>query len=163
MTVSMRRGEPASEDSIRRLEDRLGFRMSNQFRQFVKHNDGAEPASNMFRVGDNENGVTNFVRVSDIFRQKILIGELPKYAYPVADCECGDCVVIDEWNGGAVYFWAHEFRDPIVKIADDFNSFLSMLEPFDTSSVKVNPEDVLYVSPDTEAFRQLKAKMAERE
>jgi hypothetical protein len=159
----MRGGEPASDDSIRELERRLGFQISQQFRAFVSKNDGARPENNRFDIcGYNIGGVNEFVKIAEILETKQFMRELPRTAYPVALSEFGNYVVIDEGRDGSIYFWDHESQDPIVKIADDFNSFLSMLEPYDMDSVKVDPDDILYVSPDTEAFRQLKARMAER-
>lgn len=42
MTVTMTKGKPAPEEAIRNLEDRIGCKLSEPYRKFLTHSDGAE-------------------------------------------------------------------------------------------------------------------------
>ncbi len=157
MTLKLRNGKATSEHAIRALEAGLGYRISNSFTAFVKTNDGAEPETNIFRLnGNNDCGVNAFIPVDEILRERALIGDLPERAYPVAWAECGNYVFVDEARGGAVYFLDHELRDKSIKLAESFDKFLDLLQPFDIKTVPLNPSQVMKAWIDAEFLERLK-------
>lgn len=113
--------------------------------------DGAEPDSNIFSVGeDNNSGVRAFIPAKDIPRERFNIENLPVRAFPIAYDDCGNYILIDQEQSGAVLFWDHETPEPLIKVADDFESFLESLEPFDLDSVQLEPGQVkeVWIDPD---------------
>jgi hypothetical protein len=147
MKIKLKRGKAASIEDVQKLEAKIKCPISESFRRFISENDGADPESNRFPVGeDNGAGVNRFIPVSKILEDREYIDNIPSKAYPIAEDDCGNYVLLDEGEGGKVYFWDHEFEDDnIIKLADSFDEFLSMLEPFDIKSVKVRPEDEISV------------------
>jgi SMI1-KNR4 cell-wall len=130
---------------VQKLEAAIGHPIGESFRRFVSENDGAEPESNRFEIGDdNGSGVRRFIPVSKILEEREYIDNIPKHAYPIAEDSCGNYVLLDEGKGGQIYFWDHELPDDenIIKLADNFDAFLSMLERDDVE-VKLQPGQVI--------------------
>jgi hypothetical protein len=79
---------------------------------FLGAHDGAKPATNVFRISDNnESGVTGFIPVSEIQKARAFIENIPRRAYPIAWAEGGNDVFVDEARNGAVFFGDHDVPD----------------------------------------------------
>jgi len=68
----------------------------------------------------------------------------------VAWAEGGNYVFVDEGSNGQVFFWDHEEPAKIAKLGDNFDAFLSSLEPFDVKAIEVKPGQVkkAWINPD---------------
>ena len=161
MKIRLKDGKSASKKDVKKWEAALGCPLSESFRRFVSENDGSKPQSNRFPVGkDNGAGVDRFIPVSDILEERQYIDDIPNHAYPIAEASCGNYVLLDEGKGGQVYFWDHELpNDNIIKLADNFDEFLSMLEPFDINSIKLMPGQVKEVRVNTELLKRFGIKL----
>ncbi|HTV41604.1 MAG TPA: SMI1/KNR4 family protein [Candidatus Sulfotelmatobacter sp.] len=152
MKIKLKGGKSAPQKALQELETALGCRISISFRRFVSKNDGAEPEPNIFNIGkDNNAGVNQFIPISEIWEERQDIDNIPRQAYPIARASCGNYVLLDESKGGQVYFWDHELPvDNIIKLANNFDEFLSMLEPLDINSIKLKPGQVkkVWFAPD---------------
>lgn len=96
-----------------------------------------------FRLGDNDSaGVNEFIPVIDVGKQRAYIENIPTNAYPIASASCGNYVLIDEGQNGAVFFGDHELPDKLTKLAGRFRAFLELLEPFDPDSIQLKPGQV---------------------
>lgn len=149
--IKLKKGKCASEISLKALETALSCRLSESFRVFSLSNDGAKPEPNIFKISDrNESGVNQFIPVNEIPKERTYIENIPDRAYPIAWAEGGNYIFINEDKSGAVFFWDHENPDQITKLGNDFEAFLSSLEPFDVKSVQLKPGQVkkVWVNPD---------------
>jgi hypothetical protein len=143
MKVGLKGGGIASERDIVALEKLIGQPLDHGFRRFVAENDGATPESNAFSVNgiNNFGGVNEFTLVKEIIGERAYFETIGEHAYPVALSAGGNYIVLDQGQGGAVFFWDHEL-DEFSMIASSFVEFLDMIEPFDESSVKLAPGQV---------------------
>lgn len=151
MKIKLREGSAASQDDIKVLEKFIGEPLLAEFLEFVAENDGAEPESNEFKIGDtNASSVRCFLPVKDIVEEAQHIENLPEKSFPIAYDSFGNYVFINQAAGGAVFFWDHELPDDIVELAPDLNSFLNSIEPFDIESIEIDPSQVIsaWISPD---------------
>lgn len=59
-------------------------------------------------------------------------------------------MLLDQGEGGAIFFWDHEIEGGIYKLADSFDAFLDMIEPFDALAIKPAPGQVesAWIDPD---------------
>lgn len=87
-------------------------------------------------------GPSRFIAVAEIPKQRTYIENLPERAYPVAWASFGNFVFVDEDKNGAVFFWDHEFPDEPTLLAENFGSFLELLQPFDIDTVELKPGQV---------------------
>jgi hypothetical protein len=70
MEVRLQGGEAASTQSILMLETELGCTLSDSFKKFLEANDGAQPETNMFQIGDkNNSGVSRSILSDEIWRK----------------------------------------------------------------------------------------------
>jgi hypothetical protein len=151
MKVKLTKGRAVSQNDVAALQRKLGEPLASEFLEFVAQNDGAEPETNIFKIGKtNESGVNGFIPVKEIVSEMPRIENLPGRSYPVAWAEGGNFVFINQAVGGAVFFWDHEQPDSIVRLAGNFRSFLELLEPFDVASIKLKPGQVkkAWIDPD---------------
>lgn len=157
MKIEIKNGRPASGEAILALEEVLGCRLSDSFRDFLATNDGAEPETNIFKIDDNNDcGVNQFIPVAEIRKERAYIENISPRAYPVAWAECGNYVFIDEDKDGAVSFWDHEIPEQPTQLAVSFGAFLELLEPFDIRTIQLKPGQVRKVWVDPEFLKQLK-------
>ena len=150
MKITLKDGKPASAEQIQIFEDTLGRPLSPSFKKFVETNDGARPESNTFKVSDTDgSGVSRFIPLEEIWKDRTYFEELPEKAYPVARAACGDRVAIDEGKNGAVFFLDHETGE-LLQLAPDFEAFLDMLETFDIRTVEFDRSKIekVWVTPD---------------
>lgn len=139
------------------LQTALGCQLSDSYKSFIRVHDGAEPETNIFRISEkNESGVNRFIPVSEIFKERARVKNLPMSAFPVAWAEGGNYVFVDEDRDGAVFFWDHEEPEKAVKLAANFGAFLELLKPFDIKTVKLKPGQVKKVWIDPEFLKRLK-------
>jgi len=163
MKIAFYHGKPATKEAISALEQAIGHDISATFLRFVEENDGAEPQSNIFKIGeDNDCGVNEFIPVSQIPGEIKIIEDLPHHAYPVAWAEGGNYVIINEGRGGAVFFYDHEIFEGLTMLASNFEEFLMTLQPFDPKSVHVRPDQIkkVWISPE---FQKILDKMKKTE
>jgi hypothetical protein len=158
MKIKLKGGKSASEKALQKLETALGCKISESIRRFVGENDGSEPETNIFQIGkDNDASVNQFIPISEIWEERQNIDNIPRHGYPIAWASCGNYVLVDEGMGGKVYFWDHELPDDnIVKLADNFSEFLSILKPFDVNTVELKPDQVKEVWIDPEFLKRIK-------
>lgn len=151
MKIGLKGGRVASERDIVALETLIGQPLDHDFRKFIAENDGAMPESNAFPVNgiSNFGGINEFTLVKDIIGERSYFESIGDHAYPIALSEGGNYVVLDQGQGGAIFFWDHEL-DEFSQIADSFTEFLEMIEPFDEASVKLAPGQVksAWIDPD---------------
>lgn len=59
-------------------------------------------------------------------------------------------VFINQADGGAAFYWDHEWPDSMVRLPSNFRSFMELLEPFDIASIKLSPGQVktAWIDPD---------------
>ncbi len=151
MKVKLTKGRTAEKFDIGVLEQKIGEPLISDFLQFVSENDGAEPETNIFKVGlKNESGVNRFIPVKEITNEISRIETLPEKSFPVAWAEGGNYVFINQASSGEVFFWDHEQPENIIKLANSFHFFLELLEPFDVNSIKLKPNQVkkAWIDPD---------------
>jgi hypothetical protein len=152
MTVGLKGGKPAAGSDIAALEAMLGEPLDAQFRSFVATRDGAEPESNSFPVNGvaHMGGVDEFIAVADVLAERRYIDVIAPRAYPIASSAGGNYVVLDQGQGGAIFFWDHEVEGGLYRIADGFDAFLEMIEPFDASTITPAPGQVqsAWIDPD---------------
>ncbi len=151
MKLQLKKGRAASQNDIAALQQRIGEPIVSEFLEFVAVNDGAEPETNIFKVGaTNESGVNRFIPIKEIIHEMSQIENLPKKSFPFAWAEGGNYVFLNQADNGAVFFWDHEQPDNLVKLANGLRSFLELLEPFDISSIKLKPGQVknAWIDPD---------------
>jgi SMI1-KNR4 cell-wall len=144
MKVALRGGGQADFSDIVALEKVIGQSLDSQFSKFIQDNNGAEPETNSFPVNGIEHmgSVSEFIPIENIIREREYLDGIGPHAYPVASSESGNYVFLDQDQGGAIFFWDHEIQGEISKITNNFNEFLDMIQPFDTSSVEIAPGQV---------------------
>lgn len=146
MRIRLLNGAKASEDEILLLESGIGCPLSPSFRRFVLEYDGAQPESNAFPLPSGGSSTVRwFIPVKEILTERTHLNDLPPTAYPVCPDENGNYVFIDEEQDGLVLFWDHEVEHGWEKLAANFDAFLDLLEPFDSSMVTVDPGDIIRV------------------
>jgi hypothetical protein len=148
--VKLTKGRLALLADTEKLEREIGEALPNSFLEFIGQHDGAEPETNIFKIGGaNESGVNGFIPVREIPDERANIENLPSTAFPVAWAEGGNYVFVDA-ACGTVYFWDHEQPIPPVQMASDFAAFVELLEPFDPGSIKLKPGQVksAWIDPD---------------
>jgi hypothetical protein len=157
MTIQLKNGKPASEETIVAIEKVLGCLLSESVRRFLAVHDGAKPESNSCKVTEKCSfAVRRFIPAADVLLYRKYIDDLPEKAYPVAEDDCGNFVIVDEGKNGAVYFWDHEVRGDPIELASSFGGFLDLLSPFDASTIQLEPTLVKRVWLDPEFLKRLK-------
>lgn len=152
MKVGLKGGRQAAESDIAALEALIGQPLDGQFRRFIGANNGADPEENSFAVDGvaHVGGVTEFIPIENVILEREYIDDIGPQAYPIASSEGGNYVLLDQGQGGAIFFWDHEVEGGIWKLADSFDEFLDMIEPFDASAIKPAPGQVksAWIDPD---------------
>jgi hypothetical protein len=145
MKIKLEEGNACSPRVIAALESKLGTQLPKSFKDFLLTNDGAEPESNTFKIGDdNASGVRQFIPAKEIARERSEIEGFPATGYPIAFDSCGNYVGISIADG-SVFFWDHELDEPPTRLAADFNEFLELLEPFHIDAEELDSIPVLRV------------------
>jgi hypothetical protein len=146
----------AAKASIIELEKLLGRSLPKSYLNFVEEHDGARPAANIFKVGENNSAeVSEFVSAHESIRIPCAVEGFPKNALAIARASGGNFVYLAPENL-AVYFWDHEIEDADIKIAGSFDEFLDNLQPFDASQIKLKPGQVKSAWIDPDFLKSLK-------
>lgn len=153
MTVKLTGGCPATPENIESLQRKVGKALPASYIKFVSINDGAVPESNILKAGDDVFCVNKFILVSDVYKNMMLIENLPKNAFPIASDDSGNYFILALNVDGAVLFWDHEIPESLARLAPSFGTFVDSLIPFNTSSIELRPDQVLDVWVDPE-FRK---------
>ena len=112
---------------------------------FVQKHDGAEPESNIIDLGsDDSSGVRRFISVAEASSASYPVDGFPRSCIPLAEDDCGNYFYLS-LSSGQVFFWDHEIEGGDQLLANDLPGFLNLLRPFDDSSVKLTPGQVLRV------------------
>lgn len=149
MAVKIPKTVGVSEDQVEAAERGLGCALPASFLAFVRDHDGAEPEDNTFDIPGNQSGVRAFVPLADAPNRSREIEGFPKRGLPVAEDGCGNYVWLKP-ETGEILFWDHEIESDGVVIASDFETFIAALQPFDQTSVRLEPEQAkhVWVHPD---------------
>jgi hypothetical protein len=114
---------------------------------FLRNHNGAVPPDNIVRLSDGrETSVRRFISVENMASVHCDVDEFPEHVVPIGFDDGGNYFYALE--NGAIWFWDHEVQDGEIKIADSFQDFLNMLEPFDQTKISVNNDDIEIVSLD---------------
>jgi hypothetical protein len=152
-----RSGPGESIAAIESLETRLGMILPDDFRTFVREHGGGVPEANLLATAQADDvGVTKLLSLEGILETKERLGSrCPPAMIPVADAEGGNLILLS-LPVGHVYFWDHELEevDPFRFIANSFTAFWNALEPFDISSIKLQPGQDLGGWVDPELLRE---------
>lgn len=150
--IGLKGGGQAAASDIAALEAVIGQPLDSQFRKFVETSDGADPEQNSFPVDGiaHAGAVNEFIPIANIVDERGYIDDISPHAYPVAYSEGGNYVILDQGQGGAIFFWDHEVEGGVSKLAESFDAFLDMLEPFDPSTIEPAPGQVesAWIDPD---------------
>lgn len=158
MKIRFDGGNAAPPDVVQRIESVLRAELSDSYRTFLQLYDGAKPESNYFDIGSkNGSGVRRFIPAAEILQQRGFIDHIPQKAYPIAEDDCGNFILIDEAKNGAVLFWDHE-TGGLTELAVDFAAFLECLQPFNAESISLKPDQLKRVWVDPE-FRRRHAEL----
>ncbi len=149
MSVIIPETDGVSDEQFKAAELRLGCRLPLAWREFTRRHDGASPSPNTFDVPDNRSGVRAFVPILEAADLRQQIEGFPLHGVPIAQDDCGNYIWLDPESGG-VFFWDHEVDGPSSLIAPDVEAFVAGLQPFDASSVKLEPGQMIsaWVHPD---------------
>ena len=142
---------PASPDAIRQAESRLGVTLPDDYKAFLRQQNGGKPELNFLEGGDdiggahvryflsagpNEiEGVRDFEFVAWRFSPE---GDadhvLDPRVLPIGEDAFGNliCLVVSGEDYGAVYIWDHEEADDdeaYTLVTDSFREFFERLRP----------------------------------
>lgn len=143
---------PADELRVHRLELRLGYRLPEDYREFLLHYNGGQPEPSSFRFAlrtgpDASSCVSWFLSLYDGKHSNlernidIFEGRIPTATLPIADDPFGNVVLLGLHGQirGKVYFWDHECEPEeqpswanVDLVADSFEDFMRGLT--DTSA-----------------------------
>ncbi len=150
MRITLRNGRCLSEAEVTAFEKQAGVQLPGDYREFVLLHDGAEPDTNTFPVGsENDCGVSQFIPLRETLAERRYIENAGVECLPVAWAEGGNYVYLDLKRDG-VFFWDHEEPSGDQKLAESFSEFLDMLAPFDVKDIELKPGDVkeVWIDPD---------------
>jgi hypothetical protein len=136
----------ANEDDIRSLEQKVGYSLPDDYRQFLLQYNGGVPKPECFEFITSSGEEDSLVRVfyslngndpyydllSTVFETE---GDIPESCLPIGEDPFGNLILL-ELSGnyrGQVYFWDHEsergddLRANIFLIANSFTEFTQKL------------------------------------
>jgi hypothetical protein len=148
MTVQFESTNPPANDAdLERLRAGLGFEPPPRLREFLREHNGARPELNDVDASlpgaDAGIGVDDFLGVDGLLDTVRRLGSrLRGDVVPIADAEGGNLVCMS-CQDGSIWFWDHELEDtdPLSRIADSLDVFLTMLRPFDIGNVEFTEEE----------------------
>ena len=143
-------GKKLNIDSFSEVENLLRGFLPKEYKEFMLEHNGGRPIKRLAlsfmeydpeknEIFENELDIYSFNKLEDIpsFYDNLFSSELiPEHYCPIADDSCGNEVLLcvkEGENYGKIYFANHElfYVDEswvITKIADNFNSFLELLQ-----------------------------------
>ncbi len=146
MAVGFSESEPpASEESIQRLERRIGDPLPAEYRDFLGQHDGGpldlndRSVNEVFGLGDGVPDFASMWNALDTYQERV-----PGWLLPVANDSFGNLFALSlrPDDRGTVWFWDHEkeadedepaAEDNISLIAPDWRTFLDSVKPVDLS------------------------------
>jgi hypothetical protein len=137
------REAPAPADQIERLERRIGRPLPDEYRSFLRQQDGGRLADNteavkeVFGLAPTVPEYANLWHKLDVYSSRV-----PDWLLPVASDEFGNLFAIStrDEDLGSVWFWDHEeeadegeppTEENLRYRAPDWQSFLNGLEPME--------------------------------
>lgn len=123
-----------TDDSIEKVETRLGIRFPKDFTDNIKKYDGGYPIPNKIMVNGKEeilNNLVSFKEDDDSFILDI-INEIDNFAdfnlVPIAEDPFGNlyCYSFNE-NSNEIVFWDHEDGINVNHVCNSFDELLAML------------------------------------
>ncbi len=156
MNIKVFNVKPANDEDIDSFEKESGFALPDELKCFFLKFNGAEPEVNVFEINrGNASGVNEFLDISRIIEERSYIYEVGENVFPIAVAEGGNYVVVRfEESKQSILFWDHESPLSMVKLADSVYEFLSLLSPFDPSSVELREGQVEFAWIDPEFLKQ---------
>lgn len=142
MAVGYRRlAEPASDARIADLEQRLGRRTPDAYRDYLRRHDGgylednSQAVSTVFGLGAELPGYASMWSRLDTYA-----GRVPEWLLPVANDAYGNlyCLSLRDTDHGSVWLWDHEeeadedeppTEDNLTRVAESWPGFLDSLQP----------------------------------
>lgn len=160
MTVAMKAKYPGLvEGDVGSLENKLGHRLSDEYKKFLMTGNVMIPAPNSVQGQGMSGSVSKFLGVSSDADDDLLVtmrtyaDRLPDDVIPIALAGGGNLVCVYSKNG-QIYLWDHEDEagageavsfDNMHFVAKSFSEFLKTLVSFDSKDVVLNPDDVISV------------------
>lgn len=147
MVISIPKAGAASKSSLAELARRYGD-LPPEYVDFLADHDGAKPPSNVLEGTNFSVGVNAFLPASEIIERANSVEGLSGNLLPFGEDDSGNFVCLGA-NDHRVYFWDHEIENDKV-VAENFTDFIERLEPFNLSSVKLEPGQVkrVWTNPD---------------
>lgn len=141
-----RGGPPITEERLQRFEEKIGARLSDDYRGFLLEFNGGTPIGPaVFAVPGRRRNYTDVLQYLEAIDHENsslnlenalsqLAGRIPDDAIPIAFCSCGDTVLLSVRGSrrGQVLMWNHEGEgDPDVNnvyvVAESFTEFVDGL------------------------------------
>ena len=105
-----------------------------------------------------------------LYEQRLLKRRLPAGVIAIADAEGGNrlCISLLGEDRDSIYFWDHELESEhdtaaaLAKVANSFDAFLELIQPFDPKKVKLEPHQVKRVWINPEFLKKLKSGTADQ-
>jgi cell wall assembly regulator SMI1 len=138
-------GKKIFDLDIRRLENRLGVKLPEEYRAFLEKYNGGRPNAKYFLVVgfDNEpRQILDFYGIDDPIEScrldwnfEVLFGRMPNGFFPIA-CEDGGniiCLSLAAKSYGNIFYWDHDEESQpatyvnVYKVADTFKEFFDGL------------------------------------
>ena len=143
-------GRSVNDEDIRTLEKNLAVNLPEDYKVFLKTNNGGCPDPQFFPIEGFENNplgqVQVFFRIDGPIKSsrldwnyQVMAGRIPENLFPIA-CEDGGsliCLSLAGPDRGAVYYWDYygEHKPPsydnVYLIAGSFEGFLDSLHSYD--------------------------------
>jgi SMI1 / KNR4 family (SUKH-1) len=137
-----------SENAIKALESKVGFRFPDSYRVFLLLRNGGRPERDLVRVpGCDASPVARvhfFFGVDDPIEScnlawniKLLPEQLPRHSLPIATTEGADIFIL-MLDTGQVAFW-DDYQKKVFPLATSFDEFIGSLYR-DNSSPRLTPQ-----------------------
>jgi hypothetical protein len=140
-------GNPTDED-IRGFESSVG-RIPEDYKNFLKSNNGGIPSANLLKTQSNERVINSLLALKapsgfgDSIKSHMMVydGRIPSHTIPIASAGGGDLILlnVDPRKFGEVLYWDHNFEsdgedasdyfDNTEVVSDSFSAFLDKLTP----------------------------------
>jgi cell wall assembly regulator SMI1 len=152
---------PPTREQIADVEAAIGYDVPERYKEFLKEFNGAIPQENIFDFpgGAKQSCVHEFLPLSEVV-DVYNSGNFDKHPtlLPIAVDSTGNfiCTSLGEDRAGEVYFLDHELTDDpagVSRLAGSIPQFLEMLQPFDPSTVELEPGQVKFAWIDPEFLK----------
>lgn len=144
-------GPPASEETVAALERRLGLALPEDYRRFLRRNNGGRitenivdiPAGHQAGVGVDEFlGAERNDRLDIAAQVAVYRDRVPAGLLPIAHAAGGNLILlaVGRDDHGSVWFWDHEYEvdegeiphwENLTRLASSLDEFMSLLAPYE--------------------------------